>query len=1038
MMIETLTWLYVLLALTIILIIIVFRRCSKVRVWIKMRPKQGQPLTEIGYLDMNGDNTAGEVHLSGSGAKVPIGRVIVDGPSKKPIGTVEVLTSDIDEVNEPPRYIECGYINFGIEAAVDEFGYIYKVEKGKRKKELVGYCARPSDPETPTIYGERSWHTLWLVKTLCAYEGKPAKAEKEAVEKPGAAMLCFGSDAGTPENLAEDLDINSNTGKDNPPFSEMNAANSSEAIDEPITVNEPSSTPESVTPSDMNTESVTVTEPVETLSETVTKTETVKTETPAEGEFTEGEPKEGESSENKVEEGETSERETSESEAKKNEEAKEVTEGEETEGKEEDSEQSDEKEKKKEKKKKEKKPVKKPAAICSYTGFHRTQNDLPSEARACAYAMLGVGSLPRKYSEYYKSRPYGWRDTALLTSLIYSVLFLLLYTVNTGLFQMPLLGNDLRAVGILIGFYFVLWAVVRLIKIERIENSSSVQSRIDMLNKNLNLKFFNIAIIVLGLLAGYFTFVEFDYDLMPLIFAIVFGVFINMTLYGANKPWRISSSYIENDESEEGDTSEVKNPDGDIARTYEWDLDQRYATHKVHGDLTLYFSAREMDDIVKYNPFFAQRKDKTDKAYIMEMYNFLIDHKSMLARVRYIAAYINKMAQRYSLTPLEKMQFTLDFVQEPNIQFIFNRDCKSINYYDDYIRYPDETLYAKEGDWNSKSLLAAMLFHVMGYNVLYMASRRFQHAAIGIEVSLVNLMEGWYGSMDSIEKITVLENGKRYIYCETTGDRFIIGSTLVEGMTLDDFEDKVLLPLNEDNMEEDGILLNDIKTCFYNWDLDPECGIPLHGKFPLDFSISKIEELRSINPFQYYGTDNNTYEMNIHTMFQYLFDEKSRMEKVNMLADYIRAVTRTAGCNELDTLQFALDFVQAPNIEYHLDIESVGIEAKEYMRFPDEVLFDQEGDCDCKCSLMAALFHALGYNVLILLSTDKGHAAIGLEFREDWRDLIKVEDVDSVLIEHNGRKYLYCETTGDGFRIGQTIEDDSVKNYDNIVEIPLL
>ena len=162
MMIETLTWLYVLLALTIILIIIVFRRCSKVRVWIKMRPKQGQPLTEIGYLDMNGDNTAGEVHLSGSGAKVPIGRVIVDGPSKKPIGTVEVLTSDIDEVNEPPRYIECGYINFGIEAAVDEFGYIYKVEKGKRKKELVGYCARPSDPETPTIYGERSWRTQCL------------------------------------------------------------------------------------------------------------------------------------------------------------------------------------------------------------------------------------------------------------------------------------------------------------------------------------------------------------------------------------------------------------------------------------------------------------------------------------------------------------------------------------------------------------------------------------------------------------------------------------------------------------------------------------------------------------------------------------------------------------------------------------------------------------------------------------------------------------------------------------------------------------
>ena len=1026
MMIEILTWLYVLLALTVVLIIIVLRRCSKVRVWIKMHPKKGMPLTEIGYLDMNGDNTAGEVHLSGSGAKVPIGRVIVDSQSKKTIGSVEVLTSDIDEPNEPVRYMQCGYINFGIDATVDEYGYIYKVQKGKRKKELIGYCARPSDPETPTIHGERSWRTLWLVKTLCAYEGKPAKAEKEApVEKPGAAMLYFGSDAGTPNNPIEDLDNNDNSGKDDLTFSEKDPINVQEAFEEHTTINELPGILEPEKSSETNAENESGTEFVETTTETVPVIETTATETSSEGEFTEGEPKEGKHTENKPSEGESTEGESKE--------------GDEADAETKEAESTEEGVGKSEGKKKEKNKVKKqwrkPDAICSYTGFHRTQNDLSAEARACAYAMLGVGYQPRKYAECYKSQPYGWRDTALFTSLIYSVMFLLLYTVNTGLLQMPLLGNDLRAVGILIGFYFVLWAVVRLIKIERIENSSSVQSRFDMLNKNLDLKFFNIAIIVLGLLAGYFTFIEFDYDLMPLIFAIVFGVFINMTQYGANKPWRISSSYLENEEPEE-ETSEVKNPDGDIARTYVWDLDQRHASHKVHGDLTLYFSARDIKDIQQCNPFFAQRKDKSDKAYILEMYGFLIEHKPMLARVRYIAAYINKTAQKHNLTPLEKMQFTLDFIQEPNIQFTFNRDCKSINYYDDYIRYPDETLYEKKGDCNSKSLLAAMLFHVMGYNVLYMASRKYQHAAIGIEVSLVNLMEGWYGSMDSIEKITVIENGKRYIYCETTGDRFVIGSTM-EGMTIDDFEDKVLLPLNEDSMEDDGILLNDSKTCIYNWDLDSECSIKLHGKFYLDFSISKIEELRSVNPFQYYGTDNNTYEMNVRTMFHYLFEDKSRMEKVNMLADYIRAVTKTAGCNELDTLQFALDFVQSPNIEYRVDAESINIDAKEYMRYPDEVLFDKEGDCDCKSSLMTALYHALGYNVLILLSADKGHAAVGLEFREDWRNLIQIEDLDSVLIEHNGRKYLYCETTGDGFRIGHTVENDSVKNYDNIVEIPL-
>ena len=598
-----------------------------------------------------------------------------------------------------------------------------------------------------------------------------------------------------------------------------------------------------------------------------------------------------------------------------------------------------------------------------------------------------------------------------------------------------MIGNDLRAVGILVGFYFVLWALVRLVKIDRIENSNSFQSKLDLFNKNLNLGFFNVSIIVLAILAGYATIYYYDYDLLPMIFAIAFGVAINMTLNGANKPWRISSSYIDDEELEDDDPSEVKNPEGDIARSYEWDLDHHYARQKLHGDLTLYFSARDINDMRQCNPFFAQRKDKSDKTYIMEMYSFLIEHKPMLARVRYIAAYINKMAQKQDLTTLEKIQFTLDFVQEPNIRFMNNRDCKSINYYDDYIRFPDETLYDKEGDCNSKSLLAAMMFHVMGYNVLYMASRKFQHAAIGIEVSLVSLMEGEYFSMDKIEKLTVQENGKRYIYCETTGDRFTIGATM-DGMTLDDFEEKVLLPLNEDSMEDDGILVNDTKTCMYNWDLDSESGVQLHGKFTLDFSKSKMEDLRSVNPFQYYGYNNNTYEMNIRSMFQYLLEDKSRMEKVNTLADYIRAVASNANCNELDTLQFALDFVQAPNIEYRLDAESAGIDfMKEYMRFPDEVLYDKEGDCDCKSSLAAALFHAMGYNVLIMLSTQRGHAAIGLEYREDWRPLIKVDDIDKILCPHNGRRYLYCETTGDGFRIGHMVGDDTIKNYEIIVEI---
>ena len=137
-------------------------------------------------------------------------------------------------------------------------------------------------------------------------------------------------------------------------------------------------------------------------------------------------------------------------------------------------------------------------------------------------------------------------------------------------------------------------------------------------------------------------------------------------------------------------------------------------------------------------------------------------------------------------------------------------------------------------------------------------------------------------------------------------------------------------------------------------------------------------------------------------------------------------------------MQFALDFAQAPNITYCVDENSASIEyAKEYMRFPDEVLYDKEGDCDCKSSLTAALFHELGYNVIFMLSQKLKHAAIGIECKEEWLQNINPENPDSVLREYNGKRYLYCETTGDGNKIGHIKENDSIQDFETIIEVPV-
>ena len=138
-------------------------------------------------------------------------------------------------------------------------------------------------------------------------------------------------------------------------------------------------------------------------------------------------------------------------------------------------------------------------------------------------------------------------------------------------------------------------------------------------------------------------------------------------------------------------------------------------------------------------------------------------------------------------------------------------------------------------------------------------------------------------------------------------------------------------------------------------------------------------------------------------------------------------------------LQFALDFAQKPNIKYVVDEQSLPIEfAKEYMRFPAEVLYDKEGDCDCKSSLAAALFLSLGYKVLFMISEKLKHAAIGVECKDtEWLSHLVAPNIDDVTRDHNGTLYLYCETTGDGYHVGQINENESMKDFEHIIELSL-
>ena len=969
--------LYVLLGFVLIVIIQLVVRLLEVRAWIRTKANKGV-MVEVAYLKYN-KGEASEVFLSGGNNTIPISRVTL-GTSRDDKGYVEILSSHYEEASAKPVYRPCGYVT--------PEGYIYKKVGKNGRPERIGYTARPSKPDTPTSIGERSWRTLWLVCTLNAYLGKP--------------------------EIEHAADSTTKSNSDN---------NKSVAAFHSLTFNNDASTNDTTDEHKVSTnEDTAVVNTALQEEESVAQVCTTEEEAPSE-----------EQSAVIVDSKDSAQEKDSKEEQQDQDKAKEIEDNH-KEAKEDNKEQKEGKKRNKEKDKKKKARKIMPNAVIRHYGFHRSKNDfLSPECRAGAFALFYEKYNKNNYVEYYKDKPYGWADTALLSAFVYSLLYLIGYALVTFVWKKPFIGTNIEVALEFGVFYFVLWALIRFLKIYSIESLNSIQPKLDLFNKSLGHKFMDWAIIGLCLFSfSFFGNYYLTLDWAPLIFAIFMGILVNSISKSAKEPWVIKDTLYDNEDIDEEEDEEPKNPEGDISRTYDWDLDSPVSETKLHGSLTLYFTASTITDIRQMNPFFAQLKERSDKEYIIDMFHYMKEHKSMLARLRYVSYYISKLCRKHDIHELERIQFILDFVQEPNIKFCLNRESEVINRFEDYIRYPDETLYDKEGDSNSKALLAAMLFHLMKHNVLYLHSRKQRHAAIGVEISPEWLKS--LGSQQTIDEMTVDYNGKKYIFCETTGDKFRIVDVM-QGMHYDDFEERIDLPFIEDDVD-DANTSDTQETRIYNWDLDSILGNKLHGSYTLEFDALDIQQLREHNPFSTYGQDSSSYLDNIQKMINYQRQDEENVKNVRAIAKYIKQRISEAGLPELDLVQFALDFVQAPNITYCVDENSAGIEyTKEYMRFPDEVLYDKEGDCDCKSSLTAALFHELGYNVIFMLSEKIGHAAIGIECKDEWLQQIADENPERVLREYNGKRYLYCETTGDGYKIGHIKENDSIQDFETILEI---
>lgn len=81
-----------------------------------------------------------------------------------------------------------------------------------------------------------------------------------------------------------------------------------------------------------------------------------------------------------------------------------------------------------------------------------------------------------------------------------------------------------------------------------------------------------------------------------------------------------------------------------------------------------------------------------------------------------------------------------------------------------------------------------------------------------------------------------------------------------------------------------------------------------------------------------------------------------------------------------------------------------------------------------------ALFKELGYKTVFLISEKYAHAAVGVEYKPVLKNILGITD-NNVIREINGTEYIYCETTGDGFRIGGIKDNDSIQNFETVIEV---
>ena len=178
-----------------------------------------------------------------------------------------------------------------------------------------------------------------------------------------------------------------------------------------------------------------------------------------------------------------------------------------------------------------------------------------------------------------------------------------------------------------------------------------------------------------------------------------------------------------------------------VKQHYEWDYGYSEWSMDHNIPLRLYLDYRSFHRPTDFDDYVKLSLDSRDDYYIEN-----------------IVESLEEAADDKRFSKYETVEFVISFVQS----LPYTEDDVETSW-DEYPRYPIETLFDRGGDCEDTSILVAALLDEMNYDVCLIFLKNEEHCAIGIAGG-----EGISGKYYEVD-------GTKYYYLETTGEDWEIG-----------------------------------------------------------------------------------------------------------------------------------------------------------------------------------------------------------------------------------------------------------------------